>query len=135
MIDTEKLNQMFLDCFPAAGVGKEVLRDKSKYVVVQGISARFGFDKAKLAAHAPEVRSMLEQLPVKFRPASEGGGGGASFLEMPLTEGGEQWGEHINCEQLLSLALGLGWAEYCLPREMWSALPGGMPYVALKEKA
>ena len=31
-------------------------------------------------------------------------------------------------EQLLTLGIGLGYAKYLMPREMWKMFPGGMPY-------
>lgn len=37
-------------------------------------------------------------------------------------------------EQLVSLGIGIKKVKYCMPKEMWSILPGGMPYfMILKE--
>jgi hypothetical protein len=42
---------------------------------------------------------------------------------------GNHWGEHINMNELCVLAIGLKLGNWCLPREMWTAFPGGMPYI------
>jgi hypothetical protein len=34
-------------------------------------------------------------------------------------------------EALVALGVGLGMAQFQMPREMWSVLPGGVPYVLL----
>ena len=39
---------------------------------------------------------------------------------------------HMTVESLLCLGIGLDLAEWCLPKEMWSLMPGGMPYVVVK---
>lgn len=51
------------------------------------------------------------------------------FLLFSFTRDGEHWGEHINCQELVCLAIGTGLANYCLSREFWRLLPGGVPYV------
>jgi hypothetical protein len=34
-------------------------------------------------------------------------------------------------EMLFCLGIGMGLAKWLLPKNMWSALPGGMPYVGI----
>jgi hypothetical protein len=64
----------------------------------------------------------------------ESGGGGCSFLVLCETKDGEQWtGLHETMAKLLYLGLGTGLMEYNLPRNLWRALPGGMPYVLIKD--
>ena len=36
-------------------------------------------------------------------------------------------------QELLLLGLAIEKIEYLLPREMWSILPGGMPYIKIRE--
>ena len=47
---------------------------------------------------------------------------------------GNQWtGFHQRMEQLLMLGIGLGLMEIQVPRNLWEAFPGGMPYVVFKK--
>lgn len=69
---------------------------------------------------------MLSELPKEFKKES---GGGMSFLNACNTSKGEQWtGEHAKMEQLFALGIASGMVECLLPRELWSSLPGGVPY-------
>lgn len=95
-------------------------------VLVEGVMANFGFEPKRLESHRQEVVSIIEKMPTGFQA---GNGGGQSFLNLCMTESGEQWGEHRNVEQLVVLAIGLKVGRYCLPKSMWSALPGSMPYI------
>lgn len=42
-------------------------------------------------------------------------------------------GEQLNVQELMILGLGIGKVVYCLPREVWSVLPGGVPYFMVKK--
>jgi len=73
---------------------------------------------------------MFKEVNVKFFPENEGGGGGWSFLQLCEDDHGEQWtGLHKVMDELLMLAIATKHARILLPRELWSALPGGMPYI------
>lgn len=97
-------------------------------VIVDGIFRKFGLHKQRLESHRSEVSEMLTDLPDQFM---QGKGGGWSFLNMCMTKDGNQWGEHRNMEELMVLGCGLGLVELQLPREMWAALPGGVPYLSV----
>lgn len=102
-------------------------------VVVLGIVRKFGFDPAKIAAHKEEIRALLDDMPETFHM---GGGGGWSFLNLCNDRHGEQWtGLHQTMEELVALGEAAGMAKYLMPREMWSAFPGGMPYVGFDTRA
>lgn len=76
-----------------------------------------------------DIESMLAQLPAEFQTT---GGGGWSFLNACMDKGGGQWtGMHPTMDKLFMLGIAAGKARFLLPREMWGALPGGMPYVAV----
>lgn len=100
-------------------------------VVVHGIIRSFGFHPGRLESHRENVRSMLMELPPEFLASR---GGGMSFLNACMTRTGKHWGEHSNMECLFVLGIGLGLAKWCLPREMWGVMPGGMPYVVVDDK-
>ncbi len=95
---------------------------------VRGVVGGFCFVKTKLEEKREDVRSMLSKLPKDFHKDK---GGGWTFLNACMTASGEQWGDHRNIEELLCLGIGLGLAEFQLPREAWKALPDGMPYFSV----
>lgn len=123
----EKVNAIAKDCFP----NDDELENgwPSDAVLVDGIVAKFGFHPGRLESHRQEVKEIIDLMPRQFRA---GTGGGWSFLNLCLTEAGEQWGEHSDMELLVVLAIGLGLGKFQMPRELWSVLPGGMPYVVFE---
>lgn len=127
MIDTEKIDAAMRDSLFR---NEEVPDGKppADAVIVDGVRSKFGFHKARLESHREEVREALAQLSDQFH---RGRGDGWSFLNACMDKDGNQWGEHRNVEQLVCLGIALGLVEYCLPKEMWSVLPGGMPYFAV----
>lgn len=127
-LTAENVETVFKDCLFLDG---EIPNDHppNHMVKVEGIMHNFGFHSERLNSHKEDVVSMLTELPDDFRAGS---GGGASFLNACMTKSGIQWGEHINIEQLVALGIGLGVVSYCLPKAMWSMLPGGMPYFVIK---
>lgn len=68
---------------------------------------------------------MLNELPQVFKD-------GYTFLSACERSDKSQWGEHMHMEALFCLAIGLNLARYCLPREYWGLLPGGVPYIQIK---
>lgn len=99
-------------------------------VIVEGVVLKLGFHPERLKKHEDDIISMLNQLPDEFRLKT---GGGWSFLQACMTKDGRQWGEHRDIDALLCMGIGIKKAEIQLPREMWFAFPGGVPYFAIKE--
>lgn len=100
--------------------------DASKAVIVEGVVGKFGFDPERLKAKETDIVSMLQQLPKEFQ---QGSGGGYSFLGACNRADGVQWtGLHARMDELFCLGLAVGKVKACLPRAMWSVLPGGVPY-------
>lgn len=132
MIDTKRLEEIFLDVLlndDEVNEDKTGAKEEVEMVRVEGIAvAGFGFQKQRLENHREEVKNMLEQLSDRFKE-------GASFLEGCDDKNGNQWGGHRNMEQLFCLGIGLGYAEYCLPRKIWASLPGEMPYIYIKSES
>src|SRR5262249_49496804 len=95
-------------------------------LAVEGIVATFGFHPERIEAHRSEVLVFLSEVSPDFLST---GGGGMSFLNLCMDRHGHQWGEHRNMEQLVCLPIGLKLGSYLMPRDLWSAFPGGMPYV------
>lgn len=99
---------------------------KPVHVVGPGITSTVGFHPERLQAYTAHIAQTLRRMNHQFFQDS---GGGWSFLNLCLDKDFHQWGEHINCEQLCQLAIASGMGSWCMPRELWSDLPGGMPYV------
>lgn len=100
---------------------------------IEGVMRSFAVDCGVVAQHRAEIVAMLGELPDEFM---DNGGGGWSFLNLCQDRHGHLWtGMHSTCEALIVLAEALDLASYMLPRDMWDALPGGMPYVAFKRSA
>lgn len=97
-------------------------------VMVEGIVNNYGFHPERLNSRKADIASMLNDLDDSFM---SGKGGGMSFLNACYTKDGVHWGEHSSIGLLFALGMGLGMVSYSLPREVWSALPGGMPYMTV----
>ena len=93
---------------------------------VEGIMATMRLDTT---GREEEIGAMLSELPDEFQSKI---GGGWSFLNACMTRDGEQWtGLHSTMDKLFMLGIAAGKARWLLPRDMWEALPGGMPYVSV----
>lgn len=119
-LDSRRVEAIFMDCLFRDG------EDTSKHVKAEGITTNVGFHPERLEAHKAEVEALLGELPDEFK---EKGGGGMSFLNACNDRRGNQWTSfHRIMEQLFQLGVATGTAKLLMPREMWGALPGGMPY-------
>jgi hypothetical protein len=120
MINANRVTEIFMACLFAEG------EDTTNHVPAEGIVNSVGFHPTRLETHAEEVKSMLDELPTAFHKS---GGGGWSFLQACNDRNDEQWtGTHQVMEQLFQLGIGIKCVTLLAPREMWSMLPGGMPY-------
>lgn len=99
---------------------------------VQGIINTFGFHPERVKKHKAELKEMIKELPEGFY---ESGGGGMSFLNLCEDKHGNQWAEHSTLEMFLCMAIANDLAGYCLPKEMWHLMPGGMPFVVFNDQA
>lgn len=101
-------------------------------IVVEGIVRTFSFHPERLMSHRQEVEELLAELPLKFR---EENGGGWTFLNMVLDKDDYQWGEQVSAEELMCLGIGLELMTNLLPRDVWPALSGGVPYLCIRKAA
>lgn len=128
-LTSQYVETVFKDCLwqETNGLSQEELIALS--VVVKGITNKFGFPKDRLELHRQDIIDMLNELPSEFH---EKGGGGWSFLNACEDKSGNQWtGEHRIMEQLFVLGMAIGAVQCLVPRELWAALPGGMPYYVI----
>ena len=99
----------------------------SDAVMADGIMMQVGFHPARLKSHRADVRALLEQLPVEFQDRKPYQGW--TFLNACLDRNGDQWtGDQLIMDKLFMLGLALGQVVSLFERELWAALPGGMPY-------
>lgn len=99
-----------------------------KAIIGDGIVRKFGFHPARLADSKEEIRQILREMDPTFLAS---GGGGWTFLNMAFDKNGEHWAEQPTCADLCALGTAAGFITFPLPREMWSALPGGVPYLVI----
>jgi len=122
-----KVEEIFFDCFYRPDEVPDGLPPEDA-ILVKGIMATFAFHPRRTESHKDEIAELLNELPDQFKESS---GGGWSFLNACTDRHGKHWGEHQNMEQLFVLGIAVGKAKFQLPKELWSALPGGMPYVVV----
>lgn len=104
--------------------------DAADRVEVEGIAHHVALHRGRLEECRDSIVAMLAELPEAFRESSPEEG--TSFLAADRDRHGNCWtGHHSRMEQLFQLGIGIGKAKFLMPREMWSALPGGMPYVSI----
>lgn len=136
-LTSKAVMDIFMDCLfkeqPAIG---------TKYIPSRGISVNVGFDPEKIESHKDEIINLLKFLPTEFFETDQEQiithkkceGGGWSLLKAPFTKYDTQWGEQIDADRLFMLGMAIGKVKYLMPREFWSALPGGVPYYIILNK-
>jgi hypothetical protein len=120
-LTSKAVHDVFVDClFLPAEIHDG--KPPADAILVEGIMMNVGFHPGRLEGHRAEVEGFLAELPDVFKD-------GMTFLNMAEDRHGNLWGEHRNMEQLVLLAIGLKRMAFCMPKALWSAFPGGMPYV------
>ena len=130
-LTAQRVEEIYRDSlFPDGDVTIDTLPEDA--VLTEGILRPTAFQRSRIEPHREEIVSMLHELPTEFQSVKNGGGGGWSFLNACMTKSGEQWtGLHQTQDMLVQLGIGVGAAKYLMDREMWSAFPGGVPYLAV----
>lgn len=122
-LTAENVNSVFLECMFEQGESTE------NHVLGQGVITNVGFHPERLIKNENNISEMLNQLPDEFKKEL---GGGMSFLNMCNDKYGNQWSDlHATMDQLVTLGISLNKVSFLMPREMWSILPGGMPYIVV----
>lgn len=98
-------------------------------ILVRSVRLYLGFKPKALESQREKVIEFINELPITFRSDLPNGGNGASFLDLCVDKNNNIWAAHGDVDNLIALAIGLNLGEFCMPRDMWSILPGGMPYV------
>lgn len=122
-LTVENLEKVFENCLFKEG------EDTSNYKIGQGIMLKIKFHPERLKAAETEIAEMLDCLSDNFKANV---GGGWSFLQMCDDKEGNQWADlHNTMDKLVCLGTATGKMSFMLPRELWSTLPGGMPYIVI----
>lgn len=100
-------------------------------VLASGVYLNVAFHPERVAAEGNNIWELLDELPREFH---KDGGGGWSFLNAVVDKDGNHWGEHPDLDTLLCLGIAIGAIEYLVPRPLWAALPGGVPYFVVKAR-
>ncbi|MCF0074012.1 hypothetical protein LZD49_26255 [Dyadobacter sp. CY261] len=125
ILNADKVNEVFKSCLFQDGEGTD------NYIVGYGVNIKVGFHPDRLLAQAKTIDAMLSELPDTFKRS---GGGGMSFMNMCESKEGNLWtGAHRTMDQLVCLGSAIGKVSFPMPREMWSYLPGGMPYILIHD--
>jgi hypothetical protein len=130
ILTAEAVNRVFIDCL--SGSSEEGNPD---VLVVDGIVNRFALSKTKVEIYREKIKDLLTELPLPFFPTTMGGQGGWSFLQMCVDRDDNQWGEHPDMEKLCILGLATNMVHWCVPRNLWAILPGGMAYLVVDTEA
>ena len=125
-LTSKKVDEVLFKCF----YKPEEVQDGKKpdgCVEVQGINRIFGFHPGRVKEQEAQIIEMLSELPETFKE-------GWSFLNLCYDKYDRQWtGMQRSMEALMVLGIAIGKIEYMLPKEAWPDLPGGVPYIIIKD--
>lgn len=125
----ENVHRVFLECLHTKEEIEKGVPKDGEFIGVHGLTMNIGFHPERISKNKKHIGDMLAELPPAFMKDI---GGGWTFLYMCEDKDGEQWtGDHRIMEELVLLGLATEQAEFVLPRETWSALPGGVPYISV----
>lgn len=120
-LNSQIVHDTFLECLFREGEPTENPK------IGEAVKMKVGFNPERLKEKESLIEEILKELPIDFQKA---GGGGMSFLNMCNDKDGNQWtGMHKTMDELVALGTATGKLSFLMPREMWSVLPGGMPYL------
>ena len=119
----ENVHEIFIECLYKENENTE------EHVKTEAIMMTIGFHPKRLKINSEKIVHLLNQLPNTFQ---KDGGGGMSFLNMCDDKNNKQWtNSHKQMDELVALGIASGNLNYILPRELWSSLPGNMPYLVV----
>lgn len=130
MINYEQVRNIMCDCLFA-----EMPADDTKCIGIPSVTRLFALNPSKVELHRSEIFTILRELPLEFWDQKSGGKDGYTFMSLPFDRDGNQWGEQVNADELMTLGLATGYMRYMFPIEMWTMLPGKVPYLIISEDA
>ena len=126
-LTAENVEEIFEDCLFVVNA------DGTEPVIIDGVvSLKVALHMGRVESHEENIADLLAQLPGSFQEKS---GGGMSFLQACANKDGKHWtGMHNVVEHLFILGMACGKVKCLSPRELWEALPGGMPYYMVTDE-
>lgn len=100
-------------------------------LLTRAVIHAFGFSKTALDKYKEHIMKELAGMQDTFFQTPDGG---MSMLAMVYDRNEVHWAEHRNAEALIALGLGIEMVSFILPREMWNAFPGSMPYIVINDE-
>ena len=126
MIDPKEIHDMILDCLFKEG------EPTDKFVAASGVVGNFGFHPDRLASYKPKLAEMIGDLHPAFLKEV---GGGWTFLNLCMDKNEHTWTDSQRvADEFLCLCVGNNLAQILIPRDMWSMLPGVVPYVVFSKE-
>ncbi len=125
-LTVENLEQLMSECIYSEAELRDVAGVPKGALKITGLARTFALHPVRTKERTSRVNEMLSELPDEFKKAD---GGGWSFLNMPKRKDGQLWGEQYQAEALMVLGLAVGSVKYCMPRDLWRSLEGGVPYI------
>jgi hypothetical protein len=123
-LTSENVEKVLLKCLFKDG------EDTSNAKIVHGVMMNVGFHPERLEENKADIIDMLSQCHPNFMSNSESKGW--SFLMFCQDKNENQWtGLHSMCDNLICLGMAIDKVKFMLPRELWVALPGGVPYLQI----
>ena len=120
-LNAKIVHDTFLECLFNTGEPTE------DHKLGRAVSMTVGFHPGRLKSKEQLISEMLKDLPKEFQKE----GGGMSFLNMCQDKSGDQWAEQKTADELVALGIASGKLSFLMPKEMWSSLPGGVPYLVV----
>jgi hypothetical protein len=127
MIDSDRINEIFIDCLFKKDELDEQGKPKATFVSARGVTVNVGFHRERLYSYEKEIIEFLEDLPNEFKKSS--GNDGYSFLYANKDKHGKEWTDlHERMDQLFMLGMAIEKVEFC-DKWLWILLPEGLPLV------
>lgn len=122
-LTAENVRHIFNECLQGSD-------ETGNVIPVHAVQGRADFNADRIKAREGDINDMLHQLPDLFHVGS---GDGWSFLNMCIDNNGNQWADmHTTCDMLVALGIAIGSVEFTIKqRDLWRAMPGGMPYITI----
>ncbi len=122
-LTAEIVHDTFMKCLFEEGENTE------NHKLAEGLKLKVGFHPERLKEAEPIITELLDELPDNFKIKN---GGGWSFINMCQDKHGNQWCDlHETMDKLVVLGIAIEKLSYLMPRDVWSALPGGVPYIVI----
>lgn len=89
------------------------------------------FSSERILEIRKNLKDMLDNLPVGFKQYR---GGGLSVASLKFDKNFNIWSAHTGVhDELIALSIASGYMRFVAERGTWPLLPGGVPFVVIRE--